>query len=44
MTVGWLPGVDTALVQFTQLGAIGIWAVALAATVPLESPINLKKA
>jgi hypothetical protein len=43
-TVGWLPGVGIALMQFTQLGASGIWAVAVAATLPLDKPINLKKA
>jgi hypothetical protein len=44
MTVGWLPGVATALLQFTQLGASGICAVAVAANLPLERPINLKNA
>ena len=44
MTVGSLPGVATALVQFTQPAASGIWAVAVAATLPLDRPINLKKA
>jgi hypothetical protein len=34
----------TALEQFTQPAASGIWAVALAATVPFDRPINLKKA
>jgi hypothetical protein len=46
VTVGWLPGagVAIALVQFTQPAACGIWAVAWAATVPFDSPINLKNA